>query len=125
MSTYYNINGLKVRVSDHEPNTALRGGNDIYFWTKSADNSKLSVISQIEAYCEKHDMDINLFAEIMRDFPDPIKYENPTKKIEITSEFYALYSSFTGKGSMKKQERLCKENNIPFYQMSQGYYVVK
>lgn len=25
MSKYYHINGLKVRVSDHEPNISLRG----------------------------------------------------------------------------------------------------
>ena len=73
MSTYYNINGLKVRVSDHEPNRAMdrmRGTNDIELYTISACNKPLSVINQIEAYCDKYDMDILLFEEVIKDFPD-------------------------------------------------------
>ena len=52
MSKYYQINGLKVRVSDHEPNTSLRGSNDIYLYIRSACNKLLSIESQIEAVCE-------------------------------------------------------------------------
>lgn len=126
MSTYYNINGLKVRVSDHEPNTSLRGSNDIYFWTKSPIcNESLSVVSQVESYCEKHDLDINLFSDILRDFPDPVKYEGQTRKIEISAGFYALFMSITGKGMCKKQQRLCEQHNVPYYEISQGYYIVK
>ena len=53
MSKYYQINDLKVRVSDHEPNTALRGSNDIYLYVKSACNELLSIETQIEVLCEK------------------------------------------------------------------------
>ena len=49
MSKYYQINGLKVRVSDHEPNTSLRGSNDICLYIRSACNELLSIESQIEA----------------------------------------------------------------------------
>jgi|GEM_PF-4059186 Response regulator containing a CheY-like receiver domain and an HTH DNA-binding domain len=70
MSAYYEIKGLKVRVSDHEPNFSMdrfRGQNDIEFYTKDACNNTLCVISQIEGYCEKHDLDISLFSEIIAD----------------------------------------------------------
>lgn len=70
MSTYYNINGLKVRVSDHEPNSSLRGSSDLELYTKSACNQPLSVINQIEAYCEKKDLDILMFEDVIKDFPD-------------------------------------------------------
>ena len=33
--------------------------------------------------------------------------------------------SITGKGMCKKQKRLCEQHNIPYYEMSQGYYIVK
>ena len=39
MSTYYKINGLKVRVSDHEPNFSMdriRGTNDVELYTVDA-----------------------------------------------------------------------------------------
>ena len=73
MSKYYNINGLKVRVSDHEPNHSMnkfRGASDVEFYTKSLDNRQLSVESQVEWYCEKNDLDISLFAQVLEDFSD-------------------------------------------------------
>ena len=48
MSKYYNIKGLKVRVSDHEPNERLNGSNDIELYTRSVDGLKLNIKNQIE-----------------------------------------------------------------------------
>lgn len=70
MSQYYNISGKKLRISDHEPNTALRGDSDIYFWTHDACGTKLSLGSQIDAYCDKHSMSIIDFEKVIRDYAD-------------------------------------------------------
>ena len=70
MSKYYHINGLKVRVSDHEPNISLRGGNDITLYVKSACNELLSIESQIEYICEKRGYNISDFSEILNDWKD-------------------------------------------------------
>ena len=68
MSNYYNINGLKVRVSDHEPNTALRGSSDIYIWTSDACGTTLSVGSQIQRICDKKGFEEKDFEAIIKDF---------------------------------------------------------
>jgi hypothetical protein len=55
MSKYYTVKGLKVRVSDHEPNFSMdkfRGSNDIELYTKSIDNKKLSIEDQIDRFLE-------------------------------------------------------------------------
>jgi len=55
MSKYYTVKGLKVRVSDHEPNFSMdkfRGSNDIELYTKSADNRKLNIEDQIDHFLE-------------------------------------------------------------------------
>lgn len=55
MSNYYTIKGLKVRVSDHEPNFSMdrfRGNNDILLYTRSVDNKKLSIEHQIDRFLE-------------------------------------------------------------------------
>ena len=70
MSKYYHINGLKVRVSDHEPNTALNGSSDINLYVKSACNELLSIESQIESICEKRGYNISDFSEILNDWQD-------------------------------------------------------
>lgn len=70
MSKYYQINDLKVRVSDHEPNTALRGSNDIYLYVKSACNELLSVETQIEVLCEKRGYNISDFQTVINDWKD-------------------------------------------------------
>jgi hypothetical protein len=73
MSKYYNINGLKVRVSDHEPNDTMnfqRGRNDIELYIKSADNRTLSVQSQLERICDRRELDINDFQEVTNDWID-------------------------------------------------------
>ena len=70
MSNYYNINGIKLRVSDHEPNTALRGSSDLYIWTKDACGTTLSIGGQIDRLCDKHDLEIKDFAAVIRDFAE-------------------------------------------------------
>lgn len=128
MSKYYNIAGKKVRVSDHEPNFAMdrfRGRNDIEFYTIDACNTPMSVVSQVEAYCDKHDLDIALFAEVLRDFPDPEENHIPApEKIQVSQEIADAYQAITGKGSHKKQTRFCEKHNIDWYKMSQGYYTI-
>lgn len=128
MSKYYKINDLKVRVSDHEPNFSMnkfRGTNDIEFYTKSADNQKLSVIAQIEKYCDKNDIDINLFSEIMKDYSDEeYEYFKP-KKIKVTQEFIEEYRKIKGKGSWKKQKKLCEKYGYDIYDISQRKYLIE
>ena len=70
MSTYYNINGMKLRVSDHEPNTSLRGSSDLYIWTKDACNTTLSIGGQIDWLREKHNLELKDFEKVIRDFAD-------------------------------------------------------
>ncbi|MDD3040275.1 hypothetical protein [Bacteroides sp.] len=70
MSKYYQINGLKVRVSDHEPNTGLRGSSDIYLYVKSACNELLSIEAQLEAICDKKGYNMSDFRTIINDWKD-------------------------------------------------------
>ena len=71
MSKYYNINGLKVRVSDHEPNYGAPGrGNDIELYVRSADNLLLSIEAQLEHICELRGYNIADFQEILDEWQD-------------------------------------------------------
>lgn len=73
MSQYYTINDLKVRVSDHEPNHAanrLRGTNDIELYVRSIDGKLLSVADQLEAICERRDLNIADFTKVLADWQD-------------------------------------------------------
>jgi len=73
MSAYYEINRLKIRIADHEPNFSmdkLRGRNDIELYVKSADNQLLSIVSQLEQICNKKGLDILDFQEIINDWQD-------------------------------------------------------
>lgn len=70
MSKYYSINGKKLRISDHEPNTSLRGSSDIHIWTKDASGNTLSIGGQIDKYCDEHNVEITLFESVIRDFAD-------------------------------------------------------
>lgn len=70
MSQYYNIKGLKVRVSDHLPNTSLRGGSDIYLFIKDASNQLMSIESQIKVVCDKKSLNISDFAPVIEDWKD-------------------------------------------------------
>ena len=130
MSTYYKINGLKVRVSDHEPNFSMdrfRGHNDVEFYTfNPIENKKMSVIEQIENYCCKHDLDVELFAKIAKDFPDEeyVPVSRP-QKIGVTEEFIKGYNAISGKGSSKKKDKYCEQYGVDAYKISQGYYDIK
>lgn len=70
MSAYYNIKGLKIRVSDHEPNTRLNGTPDVNLYIKSADGRLLSVESQLEIFCERRELCISDFQEIINEWAD-------------------------------------------------------
>lgn len=73
MSKYYNIKGLKVRVSDHEPNFSLdkmRGSNNIELYIKGVCNELLSVESQLEHICEKRDLNLEDFQQVINDWKD-------------------------------------------------------
>lgn len=79
MSSYYNIKGLKVRLSDHEPNYSMdrmRGHNDIELYIKDACNKNLDVECCIEGILEHierypnlagSDLQMEDFAEVIRD----------------------------------------------------------
>jgi hypothetical protein len=129
MSTYYKINGLKIRVSDHEPNFSMdriRGASDVELYTIDACGNKLSVVGQIERYCEKHDLEVEIFSEIINDFPDE-EYVPPIiiSKVEVTTEFIEGYRAISGKGSMKKKDRYCQQRGVDEWKVSQGNYIVK
>lgn len=68
MSRYYTIEGRKVRVSDHQPNTRLNGSSDLYIWTKGACGTPLSIGGQIDRFVEKYGMSLASFLPIIRDF---------------------------------------------------------
>lgn len=90
MSNYYNIKGLKVRVSDHEPNFSMdkfRGVNDVELYVKSLCNELLSIEGQIESICEKRDYNISDFQEIINDWKDG-SYDSHVfeKKVEELEE---------------------------------------
>lgn len=125
MSTYYNIAGMKVRISDHLPNTALRGSSDIYFYTTDIDGRKLSIIDQIEYYCMKNDIEPTIFKKIADDFPDEIVEHFVPEFIEVKQEIVDKYNAITGKNSMKKKIKFCESIGIDEYKMSQQYYKIK
>lgn len=70
MSAYYNIEGKKVRVSNHEPNTKLNGSNDLYIWENDACGNTLSIGGQIDRLIEKYDMELKSFEKIIKDYAD-------------------------------------------------------
>jgi hypothetical protein len=67
MSKYYNIEGKKLRVSDHEPNTKLNGSNDLYIWTKDACGNYLSIGGQIDKLIDKHSFELSSFKDVIVD----------------------------------------------------------
>jgi hypothetical protein len=115
MSKYYNINGLKVRVSDHEPNHSRnwqRGANDIELYVKSADNKTLSVISQLERICDKQELEINDFQQVVNDWQDGTYDKNYFAPVVIEEEEEEEeeepLSSLEYEGSFKNIMRIIK-----------------
>jgi hypothetical protein len=131
MSKYYNINGLKVRVSDHEPNHAMnkfRGENDVEFYTKSIDNRTLSIESQVYGYCDKHDLDMSLFAEVLVDFPDaePVFAEVTKSTTQVvTQAFIDAYNAIGKKRRQHRRIELCETFGFCWNEVRFGNYIVK
>lgn len=94
MSKYYNINGLgKVRVSDHEPNNSLNGASELNLYIVDACGSLISVEAQIEGICEKRDLNISIFKQVIEDFKDG-SYDKNFFKLE-ENENEVITTSFS------------------------------
>lgn len=109
MSKYYNIDGLKVRVSDHEPNHAMnkfRGENDIEFYTKNISGEPMSIADQVECYCYNNDLDIELFADLLEDFENMPEYKVIAHNDDEDELAYTIYFS---NGSVVKTTPLSRD----------------
>jgi hypothetical protein len=120
MSQYFNIKGLKVRVSDHEPNFSmdkLRGRNDIELYTTDAAGKALDLMPQIEKACEKHDLQLSDFNEVLgkKQRVNVMQkhyaivdawFANPAENAELLSSLKNRPSLFTPVGLTKKQQAL-------------------
>jgi hypothetical protein len=97
MSAYYNVKELKVRVSDHEPNYgAPNRGNDVILYIKDASNNIMSVESQIERFCDRHDdYEVSDFKEVINDWRDGTYNEDTfvTRNVEEEREDVAMSNS--------------------------------
>ena len=86
MSKYYNINGLKVRISDHEPNTALNGSSDINLYVCDAGGLTISMTGQIERVCERRGLDMSHFKKLAEEWEDGTYNKYAFKPLLIESE---------------------------------------
>jgi len=80
MSTYYTINDLKVRVSDHLPNDSMnkfRGSNDIEIYTHNLSGKALDVVAQVERAAAKHELSIDEFNEVIANHAFVSDYNAP------------------------------------------------
>ena len=125
MSTYYNISGLKVRVSDHEPNERLNGSSDIELYTVDASGQKLSIEGQLEHICERRQLDIALFSAVLSDFPEQVYEHTDRTKIIVSDEFLQAYKAMTGKGVLIRQKALSEKYGYDWYMVSQGRYTTE
>jgi len=125
MSKYYKIAGLKVRVSDHEPNERLNGSNDIELYTVDACNNRLSIEGQLERICEVRGLDIALFADILSDFPEPEYIDTTIQKIIVSAEFLRAYRAISGKGVLRRQKALSEKFGYNWYMVSQRLYTTE
>ena len=94
MSTYFTVKGLKVRVSDHEPNFSMdkfRGRNDIELYTRSADNQKLDIEAQIERFL---DTPLALEKGITKKDFDKVLGKKTTKEQVLIREYKIIDSWF-------------------------------
>lgn len=118
MSKYYNIKGLKVRVSDHEPNFSmnrLRGSADVELYVKSLEGDLLSIEGQIEAICEKRGYDIADFSEIIEEWKDGAYDVNVFKPEKQEDENTA---SLEGLIDLKKQRAKNVSEKLEGYNLS-------
>lgn len=104
MSQYYQVKRLKVRVSDHEPNFSMdrfRGNNDVEFYVKDACNKKLSIESQVEAYCNKYGYELSDFQEVLNDWQDGTYdvdvFQNKAEDIEEAADIADLDNLLTSR----------------------------
>ena len=125
MSKYYKIAGLKVRVSDHEPNERLNGSSDIELYTVDASGQLLSVSAQLERICERRQLDIALFAAVLSDFPGQVYEHTDRTKIIVSDEFLRAYRAITGRGMLRRQKALSEKYGYDWYMVSQGRYTTE
>lgn len=116
MSQYYNIKGMKVRVSDHEPNTKLNGSSDIELYIKSADGMLISVESQINCICERRGYNISDFSEVINDWKDG-SYNKDF--FEIKKEEEDVYSD-TNLQALKDNISLSNDEKLNGYTLSKS-----
>jgi hypothetical protein len=126
MSEYFKIADKKVRVSDHEPNYSLDflRGEAVCFYTQDACGSKLSVVSQIESYCEKNGIDPSTFRKVYEKYPDQVYQAPEIRREKISKETLEAYRAIQGKKSEKKKASFCAQNGLDWFYMSQGYFDV-
>ena len=118
MSKYYNIKGLKVRVSDHEPNHSmnrLRGSADIELYVKSIEGNLLSVVGQIEAICDKRGYEISDFSQIVEEWKDGTYDVNVFKTEKEEEENTA---SLEGLIDLKRQRAKSISEKLEGYSLS-------
>ena len=125
MSKYYNISGIKVRVSDHEPNERLNGSSDIELYTVDASGQLLSVSAQLEHICERRQLNIALFAAVLSDFPEQVYEHTDQTKIIVSDEFLQAYKAMTGKEMLRRQKALSEKYGYDWYMVSQGRYTTE
>lgn len=118
MSQYYRIKGLKVRVSDHEPNITMdkfRGQNDAEFYVRNISGKLLSIEGQIDAFCCKNGYELSDFQEVLDDWKDGAYDVDVFKsKVEEVDEA-ASYSAFNDLRSSIKQSN---EEKLEGYSLS-------
>ena len=125
MSKYYKVNGLKVRVSDHEPNERANGGNDIELYIKSVDNMLLSVEAQIECICEKRGYNIEDFAEVLKDFADGSYTMNYFKPVKQEEEEEYTYTNTSAVLELKNSKAISEAEILKAHPAPANYEEVK
>lgn len=110
MSRYYKIKGLKIRVSDHEPNIKLNGSSDAYIYTQDVCGTPIPVMPQLERIAEKHDLPMSDFQKLM---DDCIVYRWSANIVD--SEGYDV-ETLKGVGSYVDLEQAKKEISKYLYQ---------
>ena len=116
MSKYYFINGLKIRVSDHEKGIAPGRGCDVTFYIKSVDNRLLSVVSQLDSFCEKNNYNVKDFSEISTEWADgSYGIDAFSHKEESENSGATLSANYieSGKEDEKRKYELIRQYGLP------------